>query len=142
MTIYAELTGTYCRRQDNICHHKPSLLNGHECQELVKKLQTFTGNGDFSIWVKILECDDKPQTNIYIWLASWERGPYFSTSQFLESDVKVCEFEMSKSNHLNPVIVLLAAFVLLFCTHTLFKLSSNMKNYPQRYILTIFSWKL
>ena len=26
-------------------------------------LQPFTGNGDVSIWVKIFEWDDKPQTN-------------------------------------------------------------------------------
>ena len=31
---------------------EPSLLNSHECRAYVKKLQSFTGNGDFSIWVK------------------------------------------------------------------------------------------
>ena len=37
-----------------------------------------------------------------------------STSQFSESDVKVCEFESSKSRHVNPEMVLLAAFDLHF----------------------------
>ena len=59
----------------------------------------------------------------------WENGPYLSTLQFSESDVKVCELEKSKSRRVNPEIVLLAAFDLqFFFTHTLFKLSSNMKN--------------
>ena len=28
------------------------------------KLPYYTGNGDVSVWVKILEWDDKPKTNI------------------------------------------------------------------------------
>ena len=42
------------------------------------------------------------------------KGPYLSTSQFSESDVKVCEFETSKSWHVNSEIVLWALFDLHF----------------------------
>ena len=44
------------------------------------------------------------------WLASLEKGPYLSTSQFSESDVKVCEFETSKPRQVNPEADLLASF--------------------------------
>ena len=47
----------------------------------------------------------------------WENGPYLSTFQFSESDVKVCELEKSKSRRVNPEIVLLAAFDLHFFLH-------------------------
>ena len=51
-------------------------------------------------------------TSLIIWLASWENDP--SLLQFSESDVKICEFETSKSWHVNPEVDLLAAFDLHF----------------------------
>ena len=42
------------------------------------------------------------------------KGPLSFDAQFSESDVKVCEFEKSKSRHVNPEMVLFASFDLHF----------------------------
>ena len=38
------------------------------------------------------------------------KGPLSFDAQFSESDVKVCDFETSKSRHVNAEVILLAAF--------------------------------
>ena len=42
------------------------LLNGHRVPRIDKELQPFAGNGNVSIWVKILDWDEKTYTNVCI----------------------------------------------------------------------------